>query len=297
LKVPRDDADDRPQQSVETDLAPDDAGIGIEPRPPQRLAQHDDMRPLDVVFVGERPAGDRRDPEHVEYSRGDPLPRHRFGVAVRAGHDHAADGWREAGNLLERPAPRVPVEHVERRHVAGGVLRGPLPQGDESIGLTEGQRPEQGRIDEREDRAVGADAERQGQRGDQREARRVPQLPERGFQIVPELVDPEAHAHLAVSLSAKASHRLLEGGDIAQSTDRDLAGGLRIHAARDELARAVLDVQREFFVDLLIDREAPEPRTKRTFHVESRTFDTPVENRRQVAISASSCWRPAPVRR
>ena len=125
----------------------------------------------------------------------------------------------------------------------------------------------------------------------------MPQLPERGFQIVPELVEPQGHAHLTISLSAKASHRLLEGGDIAQSADRDLAGGLRIHAARDQLARPVLDVQRQLFVDLLIDREAPEPRTKRTFHVESRTFDTPVENRRHVAISASSCCRPASVRR
>ena len=57
----------------------------------------------------------------------------------------------------------------------------------------------------------------------------------------------------------------------------------------DELARAHLDVQGQLFVDLLVDRDAPQPRTKRTLHVESRTFETPAENRRQVAISASSC--------
>ena len=125
----------------------------------------------------------------------------------------------------------------------------------------------------------------------------LPQLPEREFQIVPELLEPEGDAHFTISLSAKVGHRAFEARDVAQSTERQLAGGLRIHAALDELARPHLDVQRELFVDLLIDRDAPQPRTKGALHVESRTFETPAENRRQVAISAASCSRPASVSR
>ena len=71
--------------------------------------------------------------------------------------------------------------------------------------------------------------------------------------------------------------------DVAQPAERQLARGRRIHAARDELARAHLDVQRELFVDLLLERHAPQPRTEGALHVANRTFETPAENRRQVA--------------
>src|SRR4030095_8784299 len=89
------------------------------------------------------------------------------------------------------------------------------------------------------------------------------------------------------SLSAKASHRLFQGRDVAQSMERRLAGRLRIHAARDELARPTLDVQAERFVDFLVDRQPPQPRAKGPLHVERKTLDTPVVNRRQVALSPS----------
>src|SRR6185503_14299894 len=58
-----------------------------------------------------------------------------------------------------------------------------------------------------------------------------------------------------------------------------------------------LDVQRQLLVDLLIDSNAPEPRTEGALHLENRIFETPVENRRHVAVSASSCSRPESVRR
>ena len=63
-----------------------------------------------------------------------------------------------------------------------------------------------------------------------------------------------------------------------------------------ELARAHLEVQRDFFVELLIERHAPQPRTQRTLHV-ANTFETPAENFFHVAISAASCSRPASVSR
>lgn len=113
------------------------------------------------------------------------------------------------------------------------------------------------------------------------------QLAKRKLQIVHELFEPKGHAHFTISLSAKVRHCAFEAREVAQATRRQVAGGLRIHAALDELARPHLDVQRELLVDLLIDRDAPEPRTQGALHQENRTFETPAENRRQMAISAA----------
>ena len=84
----------------------------------------------------------------------------------------------------------------------------------------------------------------------------------REFQIAAELVEPLREAHVAVSPSAKCRHRLFEARDIAEPAERQLARGRRIHAALDELARAHLDVQGELFVDLALERHAPQPRTQ-----------------------------------
>jgi len=74
-------------------------------------------------------------------------------------------------------------------------------------------------------------------------------------------LEPQGHAHVTISLSAKIRHRAFEGRDVAQTTDRQFTRGLRIDATVDKFTRPHLDVQREFLVDLLIDWHAPEPRT------------------------------------
>ena len=75
------------------------------------------------------------------------------------------------------------------------------------------KRPKQRGVGEGKNRAVGPDAERQGQRRHQREGGRALQLAEREFQIVPELVEPLSEAHLTISLSAKRRHRTFDPGN------------------------------------------------------------------------------------
>jgi hypothetical protein len=53
--------------------------------------------------------------------------------------------------------------------------------------------------------------------------------------------------------------RPLQPADIAKPRQHDVAGALRVHAARDELARAHLDMEGDLFVDLVVDVHAPEP--------------------------------------
>src|SRR5262249_3765121 len=114
-------------------------------------------------------------------------------------------------------------------------------------------------------------------------------LADRELHVVAELVEPLGHAHFTISLSSNIGHGLFQPRDVAETPDGKLAGGAGIQTARDELPRPHLDVQPELLLDLLIDRDAPEPRTRGTLHLENRTFETPAENRRHVAVSAASC--------
>jgi hypothetical protein len=102
-----------------------------------------------------------------------------------------------------RAAPRVPVEHVQGRHEAARGRRARLGNRDQPVRIAERQRPQQRGVDQREDRAVGADPERQREDRDDSEGGRDPQLPERELEIIPELVDPDRDAHATISLSAK----------------------------------------------------------------------------------------------
>lgn len=73
----------------------------------------------------------------------------------------------------------VPIEHVERRNPAVLLFLAALPHHHETIGVRQRQRPQQHGVHEREHGAVGADAERQRDRGHQRERGRRSQLPDR----------------------------------------------------------------------------------------------------------------------
>ena len=122
---------------------------------------------------------------------------HGFGGAVGAAHHHAADVRRRI-----RPIS----SNVRLRSFQSSMLSGAtrlaatssraLPEHDEPLGLAERQRAEQRRVDQREDRAVGADAERERHRRDGGERRRAAQLPRREPHVVPELVDPSRQAHV-----------------------------------------------------------------------------------------------------
>jgi len=64
---------------------------------------------------------------------------------------------------------------------------------------------------------------------------------------------------LTISLSAQVGTRSFEAHQIAQSADRQLASGFRVHPALDQLAGSHLDVKGDFLVDFLIERNPPQP--------------------------------------
>ena len=217
-----------------------------------------------------------------------------------------------------------------RRHPGSRECWGALPDHHESIGLRIGKRTNQRGVGQREHRAVGADAERECERGDRRKGRGAFQLSQRKRHIRLAFVEPLREAHLAISLSAKVDTRAFELPDIANPRQDDVARGLRVEAALHELAGPQLDMQGEFLIHFLIERDTPEPRTKGVSssiltygwppsdgisvgrssvgsrpprsirscrHCASRIFETPAANCRHAAVSAASCARPCRVRR
>ena len=84
----------------------------------------------------------------------------------------------------------APVREVGERggHLKPPALRDGLPHLHQSAGLLERKRAEQQRIDHAEDGAVGADAERERDDGDQREAGILQQRAQAVAQVLPECV-------------------------------------------------------------------------------------------------------------
>ena len=136
---------------------------------PQAVADHRDCRRAAVVFRGqETPAERRSHAEHVEDAGAGPGAADAFGLAVRG----ERESWRIVrGHRREGGRASFEVEEVERR---GLVLAAGLEiarrDRHEPIGIRVGQRPQQGGIDDAEDREVDADAECE-YRGDGRSAR------------------------------------------------------------------------------------------------------------------------------
>ena len=132
----------------------------------------------------------------------------------------------------------------------------------ETIGLGERERPQQRRVGEREEGAVGADAERQRDRRDDREARRPSQLPDRKPDIVSKFVEPLDEAHLTISLSAKIDASPFQPLDVAEAAGGHLASGLGVHPAGNQIARVHLEMEDDLLVHLLLERHGPQPRTQ-----------------------------------
>jgi hypothetical protein len=137
------------------------------------------------------------------------------------------------------------------------LLRTAFHHEHEPLRVAKWQRPQQGGISQREHRAVGADAERQRDRGDERESWRRPQLPRGEHQVLHEFLEPLTQSHLALSLSPQVHTRALQTTDVAEPRQHGFTRGFRIHAARNQFAGAHLDVEGDLFVHLLVHIDTP----------------------------------------
>ena len=183
-------ADDLERLSVERHRPSDDRWIlPITPRP-GAVVEDRRSRPARCVVSGfEEPAVQRPRAEHRQQVRGhaDRPDAFRFAVAsqveVRAKRDR---------DVLESRMTRLDVEVLGRREPVFRDVesRRSVPEDREPVGILIGQRSEQQRTGDAEDRAVGADADRDRQDRDSSQ----PRGPQKRANGIAEVLEQRRHA-------------------------------------------------------------------------------------------------------
>ena len=253
------DADDGVRIAVEANAATDHGRIRIEVGSPERFAQHDHTRPLPDVVLTERSADDWLDAEDVQHAGAQPLPWHGLRRAIGVAHHHAAHVGHKRRHGFERAAALAPVVQIRGRHGAPEQRPGALPQHDEPIGFRKRERPQQGRVHQREDGAVRADTQREGQDGDRGKRALRPEHAHRVAQILPEVARQEAsrrswHDWRRDVGLPKCPHTVGQRGRLEEFFDGKAPSVIGARAASQQLFVALIEVQRKLFDDFRLAR-------------------------------------------
>ena len=186
-------ANDRVRAPADPELASDDVGAPGEGALPVAMGEHHHgVAPTrHIVFREQHPTEGGIDAQHREV-----VPRHDLGE-------------QRAHALLSINLRRDDLRGADvREHVAGAIpeildlwirQRAVGKRGLVQVDVHDPFRPldggvaEHDRVDEREDRRIGADADRQRQDRDRRKARTAHQRPNRVAKIAPEMIVPVTH--------------------------------------------------------------------------------------------------------
>ena len=227
---------------------PTQSGVRAEAGPPQALTQHDygirgvtisgleqppGQRPLDSVDA-EEVARDEQNPRRCIVARAD-----RHGIAVIG--DERAERARavpEGRILFDRGVSR----RTGPRAVGGGGGEDP----DERGGVRVDPRPEGDGVEEREDSAADADAERQRRNDDHRQRRMTPAVAQRESDVLPDIIDQAQPAGVAAAL--------LPGRGIAELKPRLARRIARREAPPHEIRGAGLEMEAQFFIHAVLER-------------------------------------------
>ena len=170
-------ADDHVRLAVEREHAPDRRGAGAEPLLPELMTeQHDAGAARFVLLWAKRAPEDWLHAQHAEQARAhlSAVQPHRFTDARQRHPERVA-----RGNIGQRVVLRADVEKVRRGHHGLVTVPRQMEYADELVRPVIRQRFEQDAVHDREDGAVGPDAERQRDERHDREGRRLPEATER----------------------------------------------------------------------------------------------------------------------
>jgi hypothetical protein len=181
----RQHSDHREGLAVQRHRPPDGSPIAAQAALPEAVADDRDRRRVRAVVLGmHRAAQSRLNTKHVEDLRRDEGRGEAFRLAQpRQGRLPAVED-RES---VEAAALCLPVEKVQvggAARVARVLALAHFAERDDPIGVREGERPQQHRVHEREDRGVRADSEREHRDGDRREGGTAPEHPSGVAQIL-----------------------------------------------------------------------------------------------------------------
>ena len=160
----RHDTDDRHGYAAERERSAEHVRIAAESALPHPIAEHDDVvLSRRILILAKAASKRRRNLEQLEE-----IPRHgsaRDPLGVPAFGERRT-AVIEGGDSLEHGVLTAPIEEVSGCHGKTSVLGNDLVHEDETVGIREGQRPEEHTVDDAEDGRCGADAERQRENRD-----------------------------------------------------------------------------------------------------------------------------------
>ena len=161
-------SDDRRHDSVEPDRLAEDLRVALESTLPEAVADEGHGRPiLDLILLSRDQSADLRlYVEHLEQARPAAYDQHVLGgrAVVLSAQDLRHRPKRPDGLEAPRILPGL-VFPVRRAAAIAGKLERMSRERHETVLVLEAQGREQRRVDDAEDRRVGADAERERQSG------------------------------------------------------------------------------------------------------------------------------------
>ena len=203
--------------AAERDGLADDVGVAVETPDPDPVAEHDDLVAVRAIFLGaEGAAAQDRRAEQPEEIGGHP-PRPKLFGKRSAGEVH--DTGVERRDVAKHLRLLAVVHELGGRAAAVDALRRSRLQHHQPVGVGKRHRLEEDGVDDREDRGVGADAERQRRHRRGGEAPALPEHPQRLPQVLEEAFNhggPNYVSGLPVDPNG------LDGGDM----DEDVCRGL-----------------------------------------------------------------------
>ena len=122
-----------------------------------------------------------------------------------------------------------------------------------SFGVRHRQRPQQERVDEREDRRVRANGDGERQHDDGREADVGAERAQGVERVLAQLREVVRALHGFLLLVVDVEHLGAHGVPVAELTERLGSRGGGVHAALDEAAHAHLEVKRQLGVHVALD--------------------------------------------
>jgi hypothetical protein len=153
---------------------------------PQTIADDGHLLVAGLLFLRQKVAAERgRDAQQPEEIPGCVRAPHLFRLAVSC---QVVKPCAKGGNLFEYMALRAPVEKFRGRSDAAGhvAIRIGIPDQRDAAGIRKWERAQQYRVDDAENRGVGADSDGQRQHRHDGEAPASPQHPPAISQVLPD---------------------------------------------------------------------------------------------------------------
>jgi hypothetical protein len=256
--VLRDHTDHGVYDPAESDGLADDVRISLEATLPLLVRDHDDVRrALALVVIGERTTFHRCHPRHVKGRHSDLRDADQVRRSIR-GHQRAAVSAVRA-EIPHRRQPVSPQHEVVQRVMVrdAGTVHAVVLDRDDAIAFVQRQRRVDHALDERERARSDRDRQRHSDHAHERKTGVLHEHPDPQLQV--EYGDIEEHAAVlravltGQEIRAFTAHTL----EIAQPLERGVLRGFGIHATRDMVTNALLDVEVELVPDL-VRRIAPE---------------------------------------